>query len=372
MKKSAFVLLALAVAACSETAPVNLPRAEASPELQEAVTTFIAKQDSTLAGPMDYIHNNQLHSVMILKDGKVVSETFLHDTDANAPHYLFSVSKTFTAAAVGMCVRDGLLSVDDKVIGFFPEDAPAQPSENLQKMTVRDLLTMSCGHDTDPTFKFYPVEMMRESIKGPVVHEKGDSTWVQRFLALPVEHEPGTFYCYNSMSTYMLSAIVQKLTGEELLDFLTPRLFEPLNIDTPVWEESPEGINTGGWGLYLKTEDLAKFGQLLLQEGKWYGKQIIPADWVKEMGRKQMYSQIPGIRKEENEIRGILPDNSECLHGYGYQTWRNRLTGYRADGALGQYILIIPDKDAVAVITSLSFDTNKVLRDFWETIYPVL
>ena len=357
--------------ACSSPAE-NLPRGEASPALQEAVSRFIAAEDSTLAGPMDYVHNNQLHSLMIVQHGKVLSENFLHDTGADAPHYLFSVSKTFTAAAVGLCVRDGLLSVDDKVIDFFPEEAPAEPSENLQKMTVRDLLTMSCGHDTDPTFRFFPVEQMREALKGPVAHEKGDSTWVQSFLALPVEHEPGTFFCYNSMGTYMLSAIVQKLTGEKLLDFLTARLFGPLHIDTPVWEESPEGINVGGWGLYLKTEDLAKFGQLLLQEGKWYGKQILPADWVKEMGKKQLYSLVPGIREEENEARGITPENSECLQGYGYQTWRNRVVGYRADGALGQYILLIPDKDAIAVITSLSFDTEKVLRDFWNTIYPAL
>ena len=141
-------------------------------------------------------------------------------------------------------------------------------------------------------------------------------------MAHPVVHEPGTFYLYNSLGTYMLSAIVQKVTGEKVVDYLNTRLFEPLHIDKPRWEESPQGINTGGWGLYLKTEDLAKMGQLLLQKGEWNGRQIIPADWVAEMSKKQVDSVNPGTRLEDAAAKGMTTETSDWMQGYGYQMWR--------------------------------------------------
>ena len=170
----------------------------------------------------------------------------------------------------------------------------------------------------------------------------------------------------------MLSAIVQKVTGEKVLDYLTTRLFEPLHIDKPRWDESPQGISAGGWGLYLKTEDLAKMGQLLLQNGKWKGKQIIPAEWVYEMSKKQVESINPGTRLEQAEERGMTKETSDWMQGYGYQMWRCRPGCFRADGARGQYIIVVPDKNAVIAITSDVEDLQGELNLVWEKILPAI
>jgi CubicO group peptidase (beta-lactamase class C family) len=170
----------------------------------------------------------------------------------------------------------------------------------------------------------------------------------------------------------MLSAIVQQVTGEKLVDYLTPRLFEQLHIEKPHWDESPQGISCGGWGLYLKTEDLAKMGQLLLQNGQWNGKQVIPAEWVAEMSKSQVESINPGTRMEEAEAKGMTKETSDWMQGYGYQMWRCRPGCFRADGARGQYIIVIPDKNAVIAITSDVEDLQGELNLVWSRILPVL
>jgi CubicO group peptidase (beta-lactamase class C family) len=296
-----------------------------------------------------------IHSVMILRDGSVIYSRWQSEGVDTVPHVLHSVSKTFTATAVGLAIADGKMALTDKVIDFFPDKLPADVSDNLKAMTVRDLLTMTCGHDEEPTGQ-----------------RAQDVDWVQAFLAHPVVHEPGKFYLYNSLGTYMLSAIVQTVTGEKVVDYLDARLFQPLHIDKPKWEESPQGINCGGWGLYLKTEDLAKMGQLLLQKGEWNGQQIIPAEWVEEMSKKQVESINPGTRIEQAEERGMTKETSDWMQGYGYQMWRCRPGCFRADGARGQYIIVVPDKNAVIAITSDNGDLQGELNLVWECILPVL
>ena len=290
---------------------------------------------------------------MIVKDGAVIYSHWQSKGAPNVPHVLHSVSKTFTATAVGLAIAEGRLNLTDKVVSFFPDKLPNEVSDNLMAMTIRDLLTMTCGHDDEPN------QSKREE-------------WVKTFLAHPVKHTPGTFYLYNSLGTYMLSAIVQKVTGEKVLDYLTTRLFEPLHIDKPRWDESPQGISAGGWGLYLKTEDLAKMGQLLLQNGKWKGKQIIPAEWVYEMSKKQVESINPGTRLEQAEERGMTKETSDWMQGYGYQMWRCRPGCFRADGARGQYIIVVPDKNAVIAITSDVEDLQGELNLVWEKILPAI
>ena len=319
-----------------------LPRKKPSKVMKAAFQAYLtaAKESGT-----------DLHSVMILQHGKVVEERWMSEGAPDKPHALHSVSKTFTATAVGLCINEGYLKLDDKVISFFPDKVPANPSENLQKMTVRDLLTMNCGHETEP----------RSARNTPGVD------WVTEFLAHPVPHVPGTWYCYNSMGTYMLSAIVQKVTGSTLLEYLTPRLFEPLAIEGVQWDESPQGINCGGWGLYLKTEDLAKMGQLLLQKGKWKGKQLLPEKWVEEASRKQVISAPAGQKQIEEE-----DPTSDWRQGYGYQMWRCRHNCFRADGAYGQYIIVMPDQDAVVVNTAHVGDMQKEINLIWDYLLPVL
>ncbi|WP_231480231.1 serine hydrolase [Prevotella sp. P6B4] len=292
---------------------------------------------------------------MLVKEGSVIYSRWQSQGVDTVPHILNSVSKTFTATAVGMAIADGKMALTDKVIDFFPDKLPAEVSDNLKAMTVRDLLTMTCGHDEEPR-----------------AARTSDQDWVTAFLAHPVVHKPGTFYLYNSMGTYMLSAIVQKVTGEKVVDYLTPRLFEPLHIDKPHWDESPQGINTGGWGLYLKTEDLAKMGQLILQKGLWNGRQLVSADWISEMSKKQVESINPGTRLEQAEERGLTTETSDWMQGYGYQMWRCRPGCFRADGARGQFIIVVPEKQAVIAITSDVEDLQGELNLVWKHILPVL
>ena len=273
MRKTFFAALVLmALTACKnvkETAEIiDLPRTETPDSVSKAMDGFF---EQAAADSMD------IHSVMIVRDGSVIYSRWQSEGMDTVPHVLHSVSKTFTATAVGLAIADGKLALTDKVIDFFPDKLPADVSDNLKAMTVRDLLTMSCGHDEEPSTR----------------REGGNVDWVEAFLAHPVIHEPGTFYLYNSLGTYMCSAIVQKVTGEKVVDYLDTRLFQPLHIDKPKWEESPQGINCGGWGLYLKTEDLAKMGQLLLQNGEWNGQQLIPAEWVAEMSKSRWRASIP-------------------------------------------------------------------------------
>ena len=151
---------------------------------------------------------------------------------------MFSLSKSFTSTAVGLAVADGKMSVDDPVLKFFPDEAPEKPSANLRAMRVRDLLTMSTGHHAEEIAAF------------PYMSEENV---VKKFLALPVTHKPGTSFVYNTPATYMLSAIVQKMTGQTVLDYLKPRLFEPLGIENPTWEASKQGVSMGGFGLSVRT-----------------------------------------------------------------------------------------------------------------------
>ena len=326
----------------------GLPRAAATPKLDKAMNRYL---DAVKKAGQD------LHSILIVQHGNVIGEEWLGDGKEGEAHILNSVSKTFTATAVGLAASEGRLKLTDKVISFFPDKLPATVSENLAAMTVRDLLTMNCGHDTDPT---------------GTVRKKADADWVQEFLAFPVEHKPGTFYTYNSLGTYMLSAIVQKVTGEKVVDYLYPRLFRPLGIVNARWQESPQGINTGGWGLYLKTEDLAKMGQLFLQKGNWNGQQILPEKWVKEASACQVPSLPAGMKPEMLKKAKMSAKTSDWLQGYGYQMWRCRHNAYRADGANGQYILVLPDKDAVIAVTANIPDMQAELNLIWKYLLPAL
>ncbi|MBR5350956.1 MAG: serine hydrolase [Prevotella sp.] len=354
MKRLLFITLTtmMILLGCKqEKEVIDLPRTVASPEVTASVDSFV-NATRTRPTPPDSI---TLHSIMILKHGEVVLEQWFNGQTAETPHPMFSVSKTFTATAVGLAINEGKLHLDDPVVSFFPDKLPAEQSENLKAMTVRDLLTMTCGHDAEPN------NLRKDSLD-----------WVQAFLAWPVEHKPGTYYLYNSVGTYMLSAIVQKVTGEKLIDYLDTRLFQPLHITRPEWEESPQGINCGGWGLSLKTEDMAKMGQLFLQEGKWNGKQIVPAEWLKEMSSYQVPSAPSGTRFEDLEKAGLNKDNNEWVQGYGYQMWICRHQAYRADGFAGQYIMVFPDRDAVLVLTTSSSLYQPYIDLVWEYLLPIL
>lgn len=282
-------------------------------------------------------HVESMHSVMVLRHGKVIAEGWWAPQAADKPHVLWSLSKSFTSTAVGFAIGEGKLKIHDEVLSFFPEDAPKEPSANLKAMRVVDLLTMSTGHQDEPN--------VREQ-----------NNWVSAFLAHPVPHKPGTHFRYNTPATFMQSAIVQKVTGQTVNEYLQDRLYTPLGISTPVWDKNPQGISIGGYGLYLKTEDIAKFGLLYLQKGVWKGRQLLSSDWVSMATSKQVSN-------------GSSP-TSDWDQGYGFQFWRCRNGAFRGDGKDGQFCIVLPEQDAVVVMTANTSNMQAQLNHVWEQLLP--
>jgi len=329
MKKSlVFLFLAtlLGLIACNtpEKGEINRETTTATPE-EEGISSRSILQ---FVEALETAQPDAIHSVMLRRHGKIVASGW-------------SLSKSFTSTAIGIAQDEGLLSIDDQVISFFPEDVPEEPSANLKAMRISDLLRMNTGHLHEPSFR-----------------NMQNDNWAEAFLAHPVEFKPGTHFVYNSMATYMCSAIIQKVTGMTTLEYLTPRLFEPLGIENPTWESCPMGINVGGWGLSVRTGDISKLGQLYLQKGEWEDTPLISEDWVVE---------ATGNRTSN----GSNPE-SDWDQGYGYQFWQCRHNAYRGDGAFGQYCLVMPDQDAVLAITSGSNDLQGILNVVWEHLLPAM
>jgi CubicO group peptidase (beta-lactamase class C family) len=316
---------------CSVSYSAELPRS--NPEAQgvssPAVLSFIEAIDKI----------DSMNSFMLVRHGRVVAEGWWSPYRAEARHSLYSLSKSFTSTAVGLAIAEDKLSLDDEVLKFFPNDAPSDPSNNLKAMRVSDLLRMSTGQQTEPP-------------------RTSEEPWTKTFLAHPVPFKPGTHFLYNTSATYMQSAIVQKVTGQTVLDYLQNRLFEPLGIEQPTWETSPQGISTGGYCLSIRTEDIAKFGQLYLQKGKWEGRQLVPAAWIDTATDRQTSN-------------GSNPE-SDWDQGYGYQFWRCRHGAYRGDGAFGQFCIVLPEQDAVIAITSGVKDMQAILNLVWEKLLPAM
>jgi len=285
----------------------------------------------------------ELHSFMLLRHGRVAAQGWWRPYRADLPHMLYSLSKSFTSTAIGMAVSEGLLSVDDQVVSFFPNDLPGEPDAHMALMRVRHLLTMTTGHGNDA--------MSGMSATHP-------QHLVRGFLHSAVEFEPGAHFSYNNGATYMLSAIVQQVSGQTLFDYLQPRLFQPLGIVGAAWTKCSRGVNMGAFGLSLKTEDIAKFGQLYLQNGVWDGNRILSESWIAEA------------------VSPFLPvksgSDSDWEQGYGYQFWRCRHRAYRGDGAFGQYCVVMPEQDAVLAITAGVSNLQAVLDCVWEFLLPAI
>jgi CubicO group peptidase (beta-lactamase class C family) len=285
-----------------------------------------------------------VHSFLLVRHGRVVAEQWWSPGGPDIAADSWSLSKSFTSTAVGLAIAERRLALTDRVVDLLPEEMPDHVEDRLGRLTVRHLLTMTTGHASESL----PED---ERLTRP--------RWAQHVLAQPLKFEPGTHFQYNSGATYVLSAIIQNLTGTTLLEYLRPRLFEPLGIQDPTWLRSPEGINAGGWGLSLRTEDIAKFGQLYLSNGEWNGESLVPADWVAEATKRQVANGDP---RE--------PD--DWTQGYGYQFWRCRNGAYRGDGKLGQFCVVMPDQDAVVVLTGDLEDMATELGLVWKHLLPAL
>ena len=330
------LLMALSMSIASIGVAADLPRS--TPEAQGISSAGLLKLVNTLEQRIDHVH-----SIMIVRHGKVVAEGWWTPYAANKPHELYSLSKSFASSAIGMLIAEGKISLDDPVIKHFPQEAPATSSSNLKEMRIRDLLCMSTGQHGDEVDK---------------VKFLNSGSIAKQFLALPVAHKPGTLFYYNTAATYMLSAIAQKVTGLTLTQYLTPRLFEPLGIKNPKWNQDEQGVDLGGFGLNITTEDIAKFGLLYLQRGEWNGQRLLPSAWVDLATSKQASN-------------GSNP-NSDWDQGYGYQFWRCRGGFYRGDGAFGQYCIVMPEQDTVVAITSGTNDMGTIMSILWDQFVPEL
>ena len=306
----------------------DLPRV--SPESQGVYSSDI----ETYFNEMLSCPTGEPHGIMVLRHGKVIGELFPKPYDASYPQMLYSDAKSFVGLAVVLAIEENRLRLTDRVASFFPDLLPDSISDNLASMTVRDLLTMTSGIQPDP--------LMRTT----------GADWIRRYLAKPVD-KPGETFHYDSMCSYLLSAIVQRVTGQKTLDYMKERIFNPLHITLVEWEESPEGINTGGWGLRMQVESMAKIGQLLLNKGNWEGKQLISSEWVEE-------------------ITSSLQETG-MMDTYGYHMWRcDYPNAYRADGALGQYIIVAPDEDMVVAITQANTSNGVAERHLvWNLLRKV-
>ena len=289
--------------------------------------------------------DHSLHGFVIVRHGKVIAEgTWAPYDTLNKPHMLYSHSKSFTSTAIGFLVDEGKLDLDARVLSFFPDKAPQNPSANLQALRVRDLLTMNVGAS------FTDAE--RKDIAGD---------WVKAFLANDIEKEPGTVFKYDSCATHMLAAIAERVTGMKLMDFLKARLFDPLGMTSPWSTVSPTGVACGGWGMNMTTRDLARFGQLYLDLGVWEGKRILSREWVTLATARQTWSGAIAVTGE---------DGSDWHQGYGFQFWRCRHNAFRADGASGQYTIVMPDQDAVVSIHAGLRDMQQEINLVWDHLLP--
>ncbi len=288
----------------------------------------------------------ELHSFMFIRHGKVIAEGWWNPYGFDKKHIMFSASKTFTATAVGLAVSENRLKITDKVASFFPYSLPDSISNFMKDLTVQNLLTMSVGQDPEPR----------------AMGTAGD--WMNVFLSSAPIHKPGTIFKYNNMATFMLSAIVQQVTGQTVFDYLQTRIFKPLAIRGIDWDLNPQGINLGMIGLRLKTEDLGKFGQLLLQNGVWNGKQLIPKEWVKEATSLKIPTSLSTNKDSLSR--------SDWGQGYCYQMWRGRNNTVRLDGMAGQFVVLIPDKDAIVVLTANARNTQDELNLIHNYLIPAI
>ena len=327
-KISSWMLAIGLMASLSANAQINeLPRS--TPEEQGVPSkALVALFDSLHALPL-----TDMHAVVVMRHGKVIGEMYPKPYAPEYRHTMYSCSKTFVGIAVGLAIEDNRLRLDDRIAAIFPELLPDSVSKDLADMTVRHLLTMASGVKPDWNMRSRGKE------------------WIRTFLSKPVK-EPGTQYAYDSMVSYMLAAVVQKVTGKKLTEYLQERVFTPMNVTEWAWEESPEGVNTGGWGVHIQPESLAKFGQLILNEGRWEGKQLVPTEWIREMCKKH--------RETGREV-------------YGYHIWHcgGHDGAVRADGALGQYVISVLDKDMVVVMTEATLGNGRDQRRLiWDVLLP--
>ena len=281
------------------------------------------------------------HGLVLLRHGQVAAEGWWDPYSADRPHLLYSLSKSFTAAAVGIAAHEGLLDLDSAVISHFPELDHEVLDQRTRRMTLRNLLAMASGHRAETLDRALAID---------------PENTVRGFLLLPPDEEPGSVFAYNQPCTYTLAEIVRRVSGGTLVEYLRPRLLDPLGIDQLSWKRDSVG-ELGYSGCYTTTESVAKLGQLYLQRGVWDGVRILDEDWIDSATRTQ--------------VANPDEENPDWAQGYGYQFWMAR-HGFRGDGAYGQFCVVLPEHDVVLAITGQSIDMQAVLDAVWEHLLPAI
>lgn len=312
----------------------DLPRSTAAQQglVTDSVTAFL---HALLSVP-----DTEIHHVMVVRNGHVVAEVHPEPFRAHDAHTLYSASKTFVSLAVGCAIDDNRLRLSDRALPFLAGHLPDTVSDRLASITVRDLLIMSSG------------------IKPDWAMRNREDDWIAAYLRQPINGVPGETFQYDSMCSFLLSVIVQQATGRTVLDYLQEKIFGPMHVTDVDWEQSPDGYNTGGWGLRLQAESQAKLGMLMLNHGQWNGTQLVSQQWIDQaMGRYADYHP-----------EAAPTDGNQ---GYGYHLWHCKQPGtFRADGALGQYIVWDPATSLVVVINGISYHGHDELACIWRHLIP--
>ncbi|MCP4021902.1 MAG: serine hydrolase [Desulfobacteraceae bacterium] len=312
---------------------------------------------AVLADMLDFISKKKfaIDSITIVRNGYIVTDAYLNPLfKPGDKHILHSCTKSITSALMGIGIEKGLIKgVDQRVVDFFPEKTFANMNDEKKAITVEHLLTMSHGIRAMDSFLY--------RWQGLIKMRKQED-WVQFILDQPMDQAPGQSFDYSNMSSFLLSAIINKQADTSTLNFAFEYLFEPLGISDVVWPQSPKGIHTGWGGMWLTPHDMAKIGWLYLNNGKWENRQVVPAQWVKDSIKKYTYPKA--VRKVYGKDGKVLFSKSVWVwlayrlgwsigDGYGYQWWIDESGIYSAIGYAGQYILIVPHKNLVAVFTSV-------------------
>lgn len=288
----------------------------------------------------DYYESGiELHSLMLLRHGKVAFEGYAAPYGRDVPQTMYSVSKSVTSVAMGFAIAEGLLSLDSKVIDFFPEYRPAKRDEYLEQLTVYHLMTMTAGKQVS------------------ALADKSEKDWIRQFFRSKWAAQPGKKWAYISENTYMCSAILHRATGMGLVDYLMPRLFEPLGFTRrPEWETDSMGIEAGGWGLRLSPDELARFTLCVQQGGVFAGEQIIPADYIADA--------------TSNHVKAVSFEDPDQSRGYGYFFWQSVMKNtVRCDGMFSQFGVAFRDFDACLVCTCSEISEKKT-RDCFFRHFP--
>lgn len=294
----------------------------------------------------DFVHeinqsNQKMNGIKIIQRGELRAEYHWKEEQIQNVH---SVAKSFLSTAIGFALEEKVLTLDENLTEYFSEYVNEKNQTDLEKVTGRHLLSMSHGQDAS-----YLMMDQRE--------EMTQTDWVTFSLNQPFTHHPGKHFLYSNVGPYLLGVVLQKRTGQNLVDYLQPRLFEPLEISQVKWTKDPVNNTFAAGGLYLTLTDLVKYGQLYLQKGKWAGQQILSSDWVKQ-------ASTPFIETDSE-------DSFTKYYGYGFWIHPNRRI-YRADGAFGQMVMIIPKKEAVITIISEGTETAENMEKIFRLIYPRL